>query len=47
MKNILEMRNNLIKNKQLEELKNKKCVVIYIYIYIYNVIKLTINILII
>ena len=31
MKNILEMRTNFIKNKQLEELKNKKCVVICIH----------------
>jgi len=41
MKNILEMRTNFIKNKQLEELKNKKvCSNIYIYIYIYIYIRL-------
>jgi len=40
---------NFTKNKQLEKLKNKKCVIIYIYIYIYiyKITKLTMNILII
>ena len=29
MKNILEMQKNFLKNKQLEELNNKKCGNIY------------------
>jgi len=34
MKNILKVQMNLCQIKQLEEIKNRKCVLIYIYIYI-------------